>query len=77
MITNFRIILRRRYFFLLIRKRSEIRSANPVTASNINRLKFPELKIESLYSWNRSKSEKANANTRNDTKQLSAVIFFS
>lgn len=60
-----------------MRKRREIKSANPETAKSINKLKFPELKIASLYSLNNKRRENANTKTRNETKPLRAVIFFS
>ncbi len=60
-----------------MRNKSDIKSANPVTDRSINKLKLPELKIASLYSLKSKRSENANTKTKNETKPLSAVIFFS
>ena len=60
-----------------MRKRREIKRANPVTDRSINKLKFPELKIASLYSLKSKRRENAKTKTKNETNPLSAVMFFS
>jgi hypothetical protein len=64
------------YCFLLIKKRREMRSANPVTERTRKRLKLPELKIASLYCLNKRSNEKAITNTRKDIKPFKAAILF-
>ncbi len=60
-----------------MRNKSDIRRANPLTDKSMNKLKFPELNIASLYSLKSKRSEKAKTKTKNETNPFRAVIFFS